>query len=301
MHEYELDAFAKELALVRDFLAELASEDERRSSGSLARWLEAHNSSSPVLNQLEDVPSKISSLQRLSSSLDRAGQEEMKSFLEKSDLSRKLSLIATKMRICIAKHDHVGHPPLIMQAFRAAFGLKRVRVFQDQGLNFEEVISDINLLRGKVTVLKEEISRKQWSDQEDFKPSNINNEKFIELIDQAIETINNSPGIPERLRKQLVNTLEEAKVEVHSRFPSWKKIVGTLVIVSAMVSGLADADAAASNLKKAFDYVVGHSVVVDQSAHGALPFVSPPLRLVSPKRSEDDEDESSTGEDPQVD
>ena len=296
MHEYEIGTFAKELALVRDFLAELVSEDERRSPSSLARWLATHESSSSVLSQLEDVPSKISEIQRLSLILDRASQEELRSFLEKSDLSRKMALIATKMRICMAKTNHVGQTPIIT-ALRSVFGLKHTHVFQDQGLNFEEVISDINLLRGKVTVLQDVISRKQWGDQEGFKPSNIDNEKFIELIDHAIDTINVSPEIPDRLRKQLVDSLEEAKAEVHSRLPSWKKIIGTLVIASAIISGLADVDEAASNLKKAFDYVVGHSVVVDQPTRSALPFMLSSPRLSTPKRKDEDDD-ATEAEDP---
>ena len=59
----------------------------------------------------------------------------------------------------------------------------------------------------------------------------------------------------------LQSYLLEAKKEALSASPSWSKIVGALVIVAAVTSGLADAPGAAKTIKDAIEYVLGTSVI----------------------------------------
>lgn len=61
-------------------------------------------------------------------------------------------------------------------------------------------------------------------------------------------------------KKQLLEYLEHTKLELAETNPSWKKIVGALVIVAALLSGLADAPQAYENVSKAIQHILGTSV-----------------------------------------
>jgi len=54
--------------------------------------------------------------------------------------------------------------------------------------------------------------------------------------------------------------LQESKDEISADQPSWSKIVGALVVVAAITSGLADAPAAARTVKEVIEYILGSSV-----------------------------------------
>ena len=64
--------------------------------------------------------------------------------------------------------------------------------------------------------------------------------------------------------------------------PSWSKIVGALVIVAAITSGMADAPNAAKNIKDAIEYILGTSV-------------EKPLQKYLPAPSEDEKPEARIG------
>jgi hypothetical protein len=58
----------------------------------------------------------------------------------------------------------------------------------------------------------------------------------------------------------LLETLDNTKVELAKINPSWKKIVGALVIVATLLGGLADTPQAYENVSKAIQYILGASV-----------------------------------------
>ncbi|MGL5004135.1 MAG: hypothetical protein ACRDAM_14445, partial [Casimicrobium sp.] len=98
------------------------------------------------------------------------------------------------------------------------------------------------------------------SDDEIFKPSNLKADSVLDLIDHAIAEIQSATSISPTERKRIEGYLHEAKKQASSTSPSWPKIVGALVIVAAVTSGIADAPNATKNIKEAIEYILGTSV-----------------------------------------
>lgn len=68
--------------------------------------------------------------------------------------------------------------------------------------------------------------------------------------------------------------MESAKEELTKPDPSWKIIIGALVVVAALTSGVADASQAFENVNSAINYILKHSDV---------PHQAPQLRSLPPQ------------------
>lgn len=101
---------------------------------------------------------------------------------------------------------------------------------------------------------------KEESDDEVFKPSNVRSDRVVELIDAALTQIQESTSLAPEETERLEAYLSEARSEALSDTPSWSKVVGALVIVAAVTSGLADAPGAAKTVRDAIEYILGTSV-----------------------------------------
>ena len=132
-------------------------------------------------------------------------------------------------------------------------------LFGEEPVALHKTIINLGRLRGLATVFSNLLSRVA-SDDEIFKPSNVIPDRVIDLIDTALAEMEHVSSIPPFERGRIQGYLHEAKKEALSPNPSWSKVIGALVIVAAITSGLADAPNAAKNIKDAIEYILGTSV-----------------------------------------
>ena len=97
-------------------------------------------------------------------------------------------------------------------------------------------------------------------DDEVFKPSNLDSEKIIIYIENAILDIENNAPLPKEQKEELIEYLYKTKTELAEKRTSWNKVVGGLVIVAALLSGISDTPQAYDNVNKAIHYILGTSV-----------------------------------------
>ena len=113
-------------------------------------------------------------------------------------------------------------------------------------------------------------------DSEAFKPSGVNAEEVKLSVDRALEVISQSEEIDPNTKQKLQEFLLEANAELASDTPSWRKIVGALVIVSTILGGLAVAPEALANVNSAVRYILGTSVEILEKKPKEAPAFLPP-------------------------
>ncbi|MBY0408553.1 MAG: hypothetical protein K2Q97_00125 [Burkholderiaceae bacterium] len=92
-----------------------------------------------------------------------------------------------------------------------------------------------------------------------FEPSNLRSDRIVELIDAALAEIKSTTSLSQDELARIEAYLSEARAEVQSEKPSWARIVGALVIVAAVTSGIADAPGATKTVRDAIEYILGTS------------------------------------------
>lgn len=135
------------------------------------------------------------------------------------------------------------------------------RLYEDHDLGFRSMTVFINKAIRCAERLKMAIYDKIQSDDDLFTPSNINPEIAVEKLLKAKLEIENSPKINDVQKKYLLSRIDIAIVELKKPRQDWPKIIGILVIVAALVSGIADMKGAVNNITDAYNYIIGSSIV----------------------------------------
>jgi hypothetical protein len=97
-------------------------------------------------------------------------------------------------------------------------------------------------------------------DDELYKPSNVDKESIFVYIHNAETLIRHGDNISPAYRKIVLEHLQEARVEFGRSAPDFKKIIGALVIVATLLSGLAAAPEAIENVNKAISSILSNSI-----------------------------------------
>lgn len=91
-----------------------------------------------------------------------------------------------------------------------------------------------------------------------FQPNNVDKNEILTYLDNAIKALAINTTIETSVKDNLLNYINETKVELKKESLSWKKIIGGLVIVAAILSGIADAPEALKNIEDAYNYIMGN-------------------------------------------
>src|SRR5690606_2992857 len=111
-------------------------------------------------------------------------------------------------------------------------------------------------LRGLVCLGYENAASRERAEKKEPSTRHVVKDQVLRLLDKALAEVEDAPGIAEEVSARIVNYLGLAKAEASAESPSWSKVVGALVIVAAMISGMADAPAAAATIRSALDYIL---------------------------------------------
>jgi len=260
MDTYYLDQFSENLAKLSNYLAELAGIESYIAAFGWASVSRLENASK-TLEIVEAFNEFLPKLQRISRKLDRHSDQQLTQFLEKADLQRKLTKVSTKIKVGLNTRQPSSASFTAIIGFTAnsilgKFGTQN-SAFTKAAIDLEELISDIDILKGKVREMRELFIDRVISESETFKPENINEDEVQAHLERAIELLEAEGDMPEALRKQLLANLRAAHADAAKPRPPWPSIIGTLVIVSTILSGLADTPQAYSNVKQSLDHIMG--------------------------------------------
>lgn len=279
MDWYEPHKLAESIRIIRRFLIDVASMDHEISYLGLY-VVRGFDNFGIAINAMEEFPEKFTSLKRKVSLLDKELFSQLEFIENDSKLVEQLSLINLKIQMSqrsrYAAFSGSPFAKAVLAFPRLFIRPKANGIFGNESVSIERAIVNCEKLISTLKVIEEVVRYCEEADDTLFKPSNIKESRVVELIDQAIEQIENLSNLSSDVTEKLIGYLQEAKNEVASSSPKWSKVVGALVIAAALTSGLADAPGAAKTLQSAIEYILGSSI--SKQLHHYLP-PPPPVHI----------------------
>ncbi len=144
------------------------------------------------------------------------------------------------------------------------------KLFDDEDISINIILASLYRIESIFETVEMLQHRRRQSDDEIFKPSNVNLSFIAEHIEVAITEIHQA-SMSSAERDKLVEYLEEALSELSKDTPAWKKIVGALVIAATLLSGMAVAPTAYENVNKALQHILGTSIEHQMPTFPTLP------------------------------
>ena len=261
---YELSGFVDRISDIEQFLVEVAANEERIFLNGF-RFALLLPSYGPASKALETFQQEFSNLRRLMARMDKSFFAELETLESGGKVIEELALINLQLRMAKAKTAAAVGLSAATRAVRLIPYFSRFvaakPLFGEAQISLQRTIINVGRLHTTVSMFAEYVGNRQIEDDEIFKPSNISADRVVALIDRALEELDSITSLPDKEIDRLKSYLVEAKKEALSPRPSWSKVVGALVIVAAVTSGLADAPGAGKTIKEALEYVLGSSVL----------------------------------------
>jgi len=226
-----------------------------------------------VLPALDKFPIELSATQRIINIIDSSAHKSLDKLLTETQLEDLIARFSVKLRISEQERTVVRSTfYILMSAIKVlSFRSGSSELFAKNDVSLEAILSAISRIKSLIKVVGAEAKNRLENDDEIFKPSNIKSTKISIEIDAAISILRSDSAIQQGERDTLIEYLQEAKDELAKKAPSWKKVVGALVITSTLLGGAAVAPQATENINNAINYILGTSIVSTKSDQLKLP------------------------------
>jgi hypothetical protein len=260
---YELTGLVDRVSVIEQFLVEIAANEERIALNGFrfALMLPSYEAASKALQTFQE---DFSNTRRLMARMDKGFFSELESLESSGKVIEELALINLQLRMAQAKTAGAAGISALTRSLSLIPYFSKLVVakplFGAAQISLQRTIINVGRLRTTISMFAEYAANRKIEDDEIFKPSNISTDRVVGLIDKAIDELDSTISLPEKEIDRLRSYLVEAKKEALSPKPSWSKVVGALVIVAAVTSGLADAPGAAKTVREAIEYVLGTSL-----------------------------------------
>ncbi|MEW8256464.1 MAG: hypothetical protein AB2747_19045 [Candidatus Thiodiazotropha taylori] len=263
MNYLNLDDFIEEINALEDFFTDFAAREEEvltRGMRRVANW-DSYQRAVEILKVFE---TRIYEFQAFLRPIDKSLYERVVALITDSKLVESIVGIEVALRIATQRQKlRLGSELANTFLFQLPYisnAIRRRKLFSEEVIPIQRLLVAIGRLKSLVGISKD-VYIHQWSHDSDvFKPSNLDDEKIITHIEEAILCIEQQSSLQEEDKKQLFEYLYKAKSEFSEDRPSWNKIVGALVIAAAITSGIADSSGAMENIDSAIKYILGASV-----------------------------------------
>ncbi len=271
MEIYEISGFVDDIDVIETFLAELAARNEELRNTGLGRtkaW-ESYNDANSAMGRFEK---SIYSLIRISKFIDRSIYERLTEIVEKSEISRAITSISVTLKIAEIKDEKprsiLLYTNILLEGLGLFFAKSREVFFSpkhgftiDNGrLSLTDALVALRRIKSASEELQDAYYDRRMDDVENFKPSNINIENISIYIDNSINIINDTSEIGPETKKKLLEYLNDIKTELAANSPQWRKVVGALVIIAAILGGVAAVPQALENVQAAVKEILGTSI-----------------------------------------
>lgn len=258
MEWYEIHQFAEDIEVIeRYFVALAANEEDIRAFGFRVAF--DLPGAEDALKALSTFSENFASFRQEAERLGKAFVRELEELNAQGKLTEQVALVSLRLRMAQAKRrETISLSAALLRGL--GFRLSDKSFFGESQVSLHVAIIGLEKLRVLARRGSNLRQAKEASDDEVFKPSNVRSDRVVELIDAALAQIQSTTSLAPEEIARLELYLSEARAEAQSNKPSWSKIVGALVIVAAVTSGLADAPGAAKTVRDAIEYILGTSV-----------------------------------------
>lgn len=286
----EVDAFKVRIGSIEAFFVEIAANEELLSVYGFNRALN-FPSAEEALEALETFTGDFSALRRYMSGFDERFADELEKLETIGNLIEQVGLISLRVRMAAIRKPSAMAVGAMFRAvwLMMAIFLRVVRksdLFDETTVSLHRTIVNLQRLSGITRDFGEYTKGRILMDDAIFRPSRIKPAHVVKLIDVALTEIEIelAPRLNAGQLEILRDHLARAKEESLSPKPVWPKVVGALVIVAAITSGIADAPNATKTIKEVIGYIIGTSVQEPTPESLPLPEIRQPVDL--PQQSE---------------
>lgn len=263
MNYSDIRTFVSDLEKLVEFFSELAAKENELIINGM-RYATTWESYAVAKPLFQDFDTRLFELQRFSRFVDKQLWESLTVLVETSKIADLIGRMAVTLKVSEKKKAVADPVTLVASIFIHMPYISRLynnkKLFADETISIHSVLVGLNRIISLAKTIASIYISKWSSDDEIFKPSNLDQAKIIEFVDLAIADIEASTYLSADQRKQLIGYLYKAKTELADDRPSWNKIVGAFVITATVLSGIADAPQAIDNVNAAIKYILGHSV-----------------------------------------
>lgn len=263
MYWFRIHTFKENLEKIEQFFVQIAANEEQLLTFGFERTM-TFPGAEGALEALKTFDEDFAMLKRYMFRMNRAIGNDLERLDPEGNLTEQVSLIALRLRIAKARDPISASLSVVNKLFFYMPYFSKLRkskkLFGEEPISLHKTIINLGKLRGLTNTCWELVSNQENSNDAVFKPSNVIPDHVLDLIDSALADVKQLSSISPSERTRIEWYLQEAKKELLLPSHSWPKIVGALVIVAAITSGIADAPNAAKNVKDAIEYILGTSV-----------------------------------------
>lgn len=266
METYEIYQLVDDLKNIENFLLDIISNEKkiRRHGLSEVLRLESYEETSDALSTLE---AKLSNFSRTANIINPDIGAKFDSLIKESDLPKASAEISVSLKIAKRTESSSLFEKSIF-SFAAALSRRYLGdveagspfLLGKTHIDIKGILIDIERISPILTNVRNEIFDRTESDFEAFKPSNVSIDSVNLYIQNALSIVSSRDSISLETKKNVEEYLRDIKAELARDKPAWKKVVGALVIVSAILSGLAVAPDALENVRGALHEILGTSI-----------------------------------------
>ncbi|CAG8868673.1 hypothetical protein [Pseudomonas fluorescens] len=254
-------SLAKSTKLIRKFLIEIASMEPQIARRGLHVTREIDDFENAIA-AMDEFPELFSLLKRNIAPFDPETYSQLEYLDKEVLLIDQISLINLKLQMS-RRPEYTSLLTMLetMLDVRVFSSSQTKRIFGEESISIEKTIVSCDKLLSTLKIAEDVLRRREELESKIFKASRIKEDRVVELIERAEEQINQSLTLSSETRLLVNNYLAEIKAEAKSKAPKWQAVIGSLVIVAALTSGLADAPGATKTLQSLIEYIVGVSLI----------------------------------------
>jgi hypothetical protein len=255
---YDIYTYTDALKSLGEFFTQLAAKESRIAIYGWREICEAENFKS-ILSTLETFESASYKFLRAANSMNIALASNSQRILHDGNLLSDLSIVFTALKIESTKSQSLEARA---ERILNIINIVRARLFWPATplfgtISIKKLISSIHRLQQVSEMIGSEFIFKD--DNNLFAPSRINSDIVIEHLNLAIDALKIS-NIALEHKNIIINQITITKQDIADEKTPWKKIIGSLLIISALLSGLADAPQACANITNAISYIMKSSI-----------------------------------------
>ncbi|EPJ56336.1 MAG: hypothetical protein OFPI_00030 [Osedax symbiont Rs2] len=246
------------------FLLIAAHEDELKSYGlrRISKWLNLAD----YLPSFESFPIELDSCLKIILLVDMNKHNSLNKKLHTTGVTDLINRFLVKLKIAETQRPNFNINGFFLPIVNMLFRRKSSSdLFASDTTSVEVLLSVISEIKTVLMVISDDIKTEEEIDIEYFKPTNIDIEQVNNFVKEAEVMIKTSNKIPEETKKMLQVYLNTVITEIAKQKPGWRKIIGGIVIVSTILSGIAATPQAVDSLDKAVSVILGSEKTIQDN------------------------------------
>ena len=251
---HKIYVFQNDINNIKNFLSELASKEYEIANRyeKVLEW-ESYKVTEPLIENFE---ANLLEIEDLLKYISKKLHLELLDLKEKSNIIEELTTIAVELSILNKKS--LRSRPGFFESITNNMNDNIINKSELQSVS--KTLISITHLSSLIKRLDKFLNNMNKIDDEIFKPSNVDSDILSNYLNEAIKSINENNFINTSYKEYLINYIKSAQTEIIKDKTNWKKTIGALVIVSALLSGISDAPDAYKNISTAIQYIIGSSI-----------------------------------------